>query len=186
MAQSAAYLTLQRYQTTQQLEQYSHPLQQALSGRVDQLKLLYKSSALNSCKREHMALKSYFIAQYNKHRPRECEMAVTLTGPHRDNLEILLHDHEARLFASEGEQRCCVTALRLAEWSRLKSLTDETPLICIDDVGLNLDQGREDNLYRELGKLGQVFLTSPRRAAHLPSDSRFIHIDGGMEKTIDF
>ncbi|MFZ0565421.1 MAG: DNA replication/repair protein RecF [Chlamydiales bacterium] len=179
MAESAAYLTLQRFEATQQLASHSHPLQRTLSGDVESLKLVYKSSALTSCKDQKSPLKSYFLEQYNKQRPRECEIGTTLTGPHRDDLEILIHDNEARFFASEGQKRCCVTALKLAEWCRLKTLTEEAPIICIDDVELHLDQEREKSLYRELGKLGQIFLTSPHRMASSQKGIHFIHVSNG-------
>ncbi len=127
MAQSAAYLTLYREQTTTELEKQIHPLVRTLSGNADQLRLIYRSSALACTKREHGAVKNYFLKQFEIKRPREYEIGSTLTGPHRDDLEILLCDKEAHLFASEGQKRCSVTSLRLAQWSRLHTLAGEMP-----------------------------------------------------------
>ncbi len=167
MAESASYLTLKRQATIGQLTQ-----EKALRSQVDEISLNYSTLAPLD-----QNLKSYFISQYEKQRPREAELGSTLTGPHRDDLLIYLHGHEARHFASEGQTRSCVTSLRLAQWARLKRLTEETPLLCIDDIGISLDEGREQKLYEELDSLGQVFITSPRHK--LPVEAHLIRVSKG-------
>lgn len=180
MANSAAYLTLERKEAVKELESYGKPLQSALSGGKDELTLGYKSSAT---KTESTLLKNYFLSQMQKNRPRERETGFTLIGPHRDDIEILLHEKEARYFASEGQKRCCTASLRLAEWSRLKGMVGEPPLMCIDDATISLDQYREHNLYTQLGELGQVFLTAPHLEAHLPLETRLIEVENGTFMT---
>ena len=53
---------------------------------------------------------------------------ITTSGPHRDDMEILINEKSARLYASQGQQRSCVLALKLAEASLLKEMTDDEPL----------------------------------------------------------
>ena len=92
---------------------------------------------------------------------------------------IYVHQQEARFFASEGQTRSCVTSLRLAQWARLKTETQEVPILCIDDVGISLDSSRENKLYKQLGTLGQVFITSARKLQDLPSESHLIGVKSG-------
>lgn len=182
MAYSAAYLTLEREKVVKALEIFGKPLQSALSGGKDELSLSYKSSALTVSDKETDSLQSYFLMQMRKLRAREREIGSTLTGPHRDDLEILLYEKEARYFASEGQKRCCTAALRLAEWLRLKEAVGEAPIMCIDDATISLDPSREHHLYSQLGELGQVFLTSPHRDAFLLNETCFIQVEGGHFK----
>ena len=56
-----------------------------------------------------------FAALQVKNRPRDTLLKSTERGPHRDDLELLLNGRPARQFASEGQQRCLVIALRLAQ-----------------------------------------------------------------------
>ncbi len=169
MADSALYLTLKRHETIQQLEK-----EEALKGHVDALTLSYQTSApLN---KDSQTLKSYFLKQYEKYRPRELDQGNTLTGPHRDDLVIYVNGQEARFYASEGQTRSCVTSLRLAQWARLKTITEETPILCVDDVGISLDSKREKSLYDQLGSLGQVFLTSPKMINELPEEAHLIGV----------
>lgn len=179
LATSGAFITLERLRATAELDQQGHPFQKALSLDADALQIRYQSSALLAAQERPLQLKEHFLAHYHKIRPREIERGSTLVGPHRDDLLILLQSQDIRSFASEGQQRSCVAALRLAEWCRLQDQADETPLMCIDDVGISLDRFREKSLYDILSQLGQVFVTSPRDELPLPSDVLRIEVENG-------
>lgn len=158
MALAAAYVTLQRTQAVADLQKLGNPLHVMLTGEEHLLTLEYRSSC---CQINDMQLlREHYLHQWNKMRSREKEIGVTLYGPHRDDLLIKIGHQEARLFASEGQQRSCVMALRLAEWQRLQALSQEKPLMLIDDVGISLDSSRRQKLLAHLKTLGQVFLTS--------------------------
>ena len=158
MASSASYITLQRKQTVGDLQKLCNPMHQMLSGESELLGLEYKSSC--SPFEDLHLLQEHYLHQWNRMRHREKEIGMTLFGPHRDDLLIKIGEKEARHFASEGQQRSCVMALRLSEWQRLHTLSNELPLMLIDDVGVSLDGSRRQKLMDHLLKLGQVFLTS--------------------------
>lgn len=179
MASSAAYITIHRHLAVEELGKDSHPLHNALSSQLDHLELSYRSSAPRT---HELDIMTYFMNQFEKHRPREKMIGSTLSGPHRDDLIINLQKQEARSFASEGQQRSCVIALRLAEWARLQKQTQELPIMCLDDVSISLDENREKNLYQQLEHLGQVFLTSPYLETDLPFATQFIEIKGFKEQ----
>ena len=88
------------------------------------------------------------------------DLGATLTGPHKDDIVITLSGKEARSYASEGQQRSCVVALRMAEWERLKELSYESPLMLVDDLGMSLDSSRRSNLVEFFSNLDQVFVTT--------------------------
>lgn len=179
MAISGAYVIQERKKAIEQLNQQGHPLQKTLSGNVDELSLSYKSSVPYQKQLDLDDIRSYLLHQFERLRHREAELGSTLTGPHKDDLIPFLQDKEARLFASEGQQRSCIAALRLAEWNRLKHSLEENPLMCIDDVGISLDSDREKSLYEALAQLGQVFITSPREDLPLPAEARKIFVKKG-------
>lgn len=82
----------------------------------------------------------------------------TSVGPHRDDLEITLDGEPARGFASQGQKRSAVLALKLAEAELLFRDSGEKPVILLDDVMSELDAGRQDYLFRHLDRF-QVFIT---------------------------
>ncbi|MBI3900730.1 MAG: DNA replication and repair protein RecF, partial [Chlamydiia bacterium] len=167
MALSATALTHMRAETLIEIER----LGQTETLGTDRLQLHY-SSAQASTQEAHM-LTHFFLKQFAKQRPRECELGTTLSGPHRDDFSILLNEREARQFASEGEQRSLVAALKFAQWKWLESLVDTPPILCLDDLSLSFDRMRESALYQRLEKFGQTFITmarppsSPHYAIHI-------------------
>ncbi|MGN1203260.1 MAG: DNA replication and repair protein RecF, partial [Eubacterium sp.] len=83
---------------------------------------------------------------------------ITTVGPHRDDMEILINGKSARSFGSQGQQRSCVLALKLAEASLLKEMTEDEPLALLDDVMSELDISRQDYILNHI-KDWQVFIT---------------------------
>lgn len=157
MAAAAAYMTEHRSQAIKDLQFIGSPLHQTLSGNQEMLSLKYERSAPDAATAQ---LRDYFIHLFQKNRRRELDFGTTLYGPQKDDVGIYLNEQEARYFGSEGQQRCSVAALKLAEWVRLKDQCQEAPLMLIDDVGLSLDSGRKERLFDHLRGMEQVFLTA--------------------------
>jgi DNA replication and repair protein RecF len=98
-------------------------------------------------------------------RARELASGHTLMGPHRHDLILLFNGMELKTCASEGQQRGCAAALRLAEWQQLKEATKTMPLFLVDDLGLGLDPQRHQRLCDLLEGLGTQILVT---ATHAP------------------
>lgn len=164
MANSAGYLVQQRIRAVSDLQREGQILHSTICGGKEELTLAYKTAAFS--RNEHLIdadlpkLRLIYSEHYRKQRQREMELGATITGPHKDDMLITLGGNEARFYASEGQQRSCVAALRLAEWERLKAASLELPLMLVDDVGMSLDSSRRERLFRHFTSLGQVFLTT--------------------------
>lgn len=165
MAQSAAYILQARQEMIQELRE----------------PLLEQSKRLSSNRESHeihlqVSQGKNYLQQLQKNRPREMDLGMTLTGPHRDDLILLIEGRPARLFASEGQKKTAIAALRFAEWERLCQRVNAQALMGIDDMGLHLDESRQALLRDSLDRLGQVFITTP----HLSNDQgHLIHIQNG-------
>lgn len=83
---------------------------------------------------------------------------TTSVGPHRDDMGIFIDNNPARVYGSQGQQRSCAIALKLAEAQILKEKTNEQPVILLDDVMSELDSGRQDYILNHLDNR-QVFIT---------------------------
>ena len=120
-----------------------------------------------------LPLHETYLAQLQKNRAREKQIGITLTGPHRDDFSILLDRKPARLYASDGQRRTAIAALRLAEWRHLQRQIDSPPLFGVDDLELHLDPERQNRFRNALEQLGQVFVTTPTPDPSWPSACRF-------------
>lgn len=93
-------------------------------------------------------------------RDRELWQATTLVGPHREDLLVSGDGRPFASFASRGEQRSAVLALKLAEAEWLRQRTDDPPIFLLDDVLSELDPGRREALIAALPADTQALLTA--------------------------
>ena len=100
-----------------------------------------------------------FAAQLAKARPRDTLLKSTERGPHRDDLEFLLSGRPAKNFASEGQQRCLVIALRLAQAAFFKARGGIDPVLLCDDVLGELDPERRRRFWAAIEGEPQVIAT---------------------------
>jgi len=94
-------------------------------------------------------------------RLKELERGITLIGPHRDDLVLMLGDLPAKGYASHGESWSYALALRLAS-AKLLSAESKTgdPVVILDDVFAELDSGRRDRLASLVAGNEQVIITA--------------------------
>ncbi len=110
------------------------------------------------------AVKADFAVELAQSRSRERTMRMTLVGPHRDEVVIAVDGKSALQFASEGQKRSAVIALKMAQAEYLSHLHGSPPVLLIDDVMGELDRGRRAGLLPLLERAhacrGQVFMTA--------------------------
>ncbi|MGI8906050.1 MAG: DNA replication/repair protein RecF [Candidatus Sumerlaeaceae bacterium] len=87
----------------------------------------------------------------------------TNLGPHRDDFDFMLSTHNARDYGSQGQQRSCVLALKLAELEYMEEITREPPLLLLDDLMSELDENRRAALLGSLTERVQTFLTATEK-----------------------
>ncbi|MEK7705237.1 MAG: DNA replication/repair protein RecF [Myxococcota bacterium] len=122
-----------------------------------------------------------FAAALGRARRADRARGVTSVGPHRADLDLALAGHEARSFASQGQQRTLVLALKLAELHRVRELYDGSPILLLDDVSSELDGERSRLLFDAIrGMEGQVWVSTTGAVA-LPvgDDAQVLEIDAG-------
>lgn len=88
---------------------------------------------------------------------RKCQCLV---GPHRDDISFYINDIDSKKFASQGQQRTIVLALKLAELEIIKEKNNELPLLLLDDVLAELDNVRQNFLLESIEKDVQTIITS--------------------------
>jgi DNA replication and repair protein RecF len=91
---------------------------------------------------------------------KEAWNGTTLVGPHRDDMAFQLEGRDLAAFASRGQQRTAILALKLAELDLLTALGGRPPLLLLDDVFSELDPARRAHLVRRIAALPQAFVTT--------------------------
>ncbi|MDA8223307.1 DNA replication/repair protein RecF [Desulfosporosinus sp.] len=137
-------IILNRAELTQRLQDASDPIYGNLSSKKEKLMILYYALG----KRTVNEAISEFPKLLNDKLDQEIERQMILVGPHRDDLQILLNNKPARLYASQGQQRSLVLSLKLAELELIRQEKGEYPLLLLDDVLSELDRFRRDYLIK--------------------------------------
>jgi DNA replication and repair protein RecF len=120
-------------------------------------------------------------------RNSELDRGVTLVGPHRDELQLMLRDLPVRGYASHGESWSCSLALKLSLFELLKrSSRGGDPVLILDDVFAELDEIRRRKLV-DLVKDNEQTIVTAAVAADVPSelDGALFNVVDGMVNRVD-
>jgi DNA replication and repair protein RecF len=123
--------------------------QRAISGEQESLALEYAPG----CEED-------FAAHLARTGAEEERLRLTIVGPHRDDLRLLVQAMPAAQFASEGQQRTIALALKLAQAEVLAENAPSAPLLLIDDIFGELDAARRNALLRHLPNESQKLVTA--------------------------
>jgi len=114
----------------------------------------------------------------------------TTIGPHKDDLEFKINGYDLKKYASQGQQKSYLLALKLAQFEFIKIHKNTKPLLLLDDVYDKLDEERFTKLLEMVSSddFGQVFITDthPERMNELLNQKQLAHrifLVGDSEKT---
>src|SRR3989338_825045 len=121
-----------------------------ISSHTEDLQIEYKSSLGQES----------FKAALKKSMEEEIARGQSVIGPHRDDLIFSINKKETKSFASQGQQRSNVLAIKLAEVKIIEKQKKEVPVLLLDDVLAELDEPRQDFLLHNMPENIQTFLTT--------------------------
>ena len=98
------------------------------------------------------------IAHQESHYRAEVESGQCLTGPHKDDFTVTLSGIDLKSYGSQGQTRTAAISLKLAQRELMAREWGEEPVLLLDDVLSELDQGRQDFILNQI-VTGQVFIT---------------------------
>jgi DNA replication and repair protein RecF len=90
----------------------------------------------------------------------ERQRGVTLVGPHRDDLRLLINGKDVQQFASQGQHKTLLIAFKIAEFRYVQERRDEPPVLLLDDVFSELDHARATRILGLVEDLGQCMITA--------------------------
>lgn len=105
-------------------------------------------------------LAAQFLDRYEELRSSELMRRQTLAGPHRDDMRFCTDGHEIRKYASQGQQRSFLIAMKLALHKYLSEAEGELPVTLFDDLFSELDEDVSEMIIDSLSAYGQVIITS--------------------------
>jgi len=159
MAQTGALLIHYRAHFIRRLGEHAPAIHADFSGGRERLELGYETV---STVRDPMApprdILGQLLEHQESHRQAELDARQCLSGPHKDDMTVLLDGHAAKTFGSQGQTRTAALSLKLAQREIFQEETGEWPVLLLDDVLSELDPRRQAFVLNRI-RGGQVFIT---------------------------
>ena len=182
LIEHGSYLVLKRHRALGSLSAEARAIHLRLTGEAESLGLEYvgtvgflEAGGTNSQPRlladaagteeseepeARRAVAVSFATRLREMRSREIDQGVTLVGPHRDDLRFWVNGVDMNPFGSRGQQRTAALSMKLAELELVATVKQERPILLLDDVVSELDAEHRKHLFRVLGTVQQVVITT--------------------------
>ena len=165
LAKVALYITKERVSFVQDISKLTYKNMLNISNGQETLKIKYKSSVLDALNIAELNDESFTEENLTKVMMKksfdDIMRGSTKIGPQHDDLEFYINDLDAKMYASQGQQRSIVLSLKLAEINYLKEKTGTYPVLLLDDVLSELDKNRQLKLLDAINENVQTFITTP-------------------------
>ena len=165
LAKVAIYITKERVSFVQDISKLTYKNMLNISNGQETLKIKYKSSVLDALNITEINDESFTEENLTKVMMKrsfdDIMRGSTKIGPQHDDLEFYINDLDAKMYASQGQQRSIVLSLKLAEINYLKEKTGTYPVLLLDDVLSELDKNRQLKLLDAINENVQTFITTP-------------------------
>ena len=158
LTKEAVAVIKQRRIFTERIAEIAAKAQNDISSGKEQLNVKYKSVPGIDINTKDDQLAERLLRKLKSMLYDDIEKGSTQVGPHRDDLDLSLDGSSLKPFASQGQQRSAVLALKLAELIILREETGEAPVFLLDDVMSELDENRRNSLLENIHE-AQVFVT---------------------------
>lgn len=132
----------------------------------EKLSIFYESSIVGLVNTEDVSaftsakIAEMFYEKIDEKRAEEIIRAQSVVGPHRDDVNFCIDDVDSKKFASQGQQRTIVLALKLAETDLIRAKTGYNAILLLDDVLAELDDIRQTYLLNGIEEKHQTIITS--------------------------
>lgn len=147
----------ERITITEKLDALASSFYNYLSGIEEKISINYLCSIP---RHGNLSLEDSYLQHLEKIRELERERGAALTGPHRDDLEILLSERGARVYGSRGQHRTIALSLKLSQKEIFLKETGDEPVVMLDDAFSELDEVHQRNLLKQIRQNGQSFITA--------------------------
>ncbi|MFM7363973.1 MAG: DNA replication/repair protein RecF [Cuspidothrix sp.] len=155
---------MRRDRAIQRLALIASTWHSSISGASEALQINYLPNVPWE-KTSNQELQSAFFAKLQQRATAELHRGITLVGPHRDEIELIINQTPARQYGSQGQQRTLVLALKLAELQLIEEVVNEPPLLLLDDVLAELDPFRQNQLLDAIQERFQTLITTTHLSA---------------------
>ncbi len=147
LAEIGTEVIIYRALFVERLKETAKRIYREIASGSEELNLRYDSTLFSEFVEDRKAIRECYRKKMEEVKEEELLYRTTRVGPHRDDLEFYLDDKNAKIYASQGQQRTIVLALKLSELLFIKEITGSYPVLLLDDILSELDRERQESLF---------------------------------------
>lgn len=174
----AAIVAAKRTEFISSLSPVAKEIHSDLTEGAEELKI----SPDKKYKGEEKELAKKLFDELSANYERDIRLGFTASGPHRDDLDIIINGLDAKTYASQGQTRTAALSVKLAEVDIFKNLSGEYPVLILDDVMSELDLPRRKKLASRTGGLQTILTCTHAERVLYGREVNKIKIEGGAVK----
>ncbi|MBQ7034391.1 MAG: DNA replication and repair protein RecF, partial [Clostridia bacterium] len=181
LAEAGAYIAKARREYIESLSDYAKGFYSEISGGAEKLKLIY----LNQFTKEPASEEEYrrlIRERLWKMRGQDIAMGQTVSGVHKDDILILLSGKSMKFFASQGQIRSAVLAMKLAEAECITAKEGTEPVLLLDDILSELDAKRQKFIFKRMEGRQTVLSTCELGKIRQKGDQIFFIKEGKIHR----
>lgn len=148
----------QRYFFLKELLEKCQIFYKTLSKDATNISFTYESCV--AFDEDETMLRNLLIERYDKTLDRDILFKQTTVGIHKEDFIFMMNDKEVATYASQGQKRSILLALKIGMIYMIKDITNEYPVLLLDDVFSELDSYRRRELLHSLPNEVQIFITT--------------------------
>lgn len=159
LAKEGSVLAMARVLFVEALRETILPIYARISGGGEKVAVRYKSTVFGESQ-DRAEMEQIYLERLTQSLSADLEQGFTGAGIHRDDLNLMIDDHPARTFASQGQKKSLALALKLGAAQIYEEQCHESPVMLLDDVMGELDRVRQRVVWDLVSDM-QVFVTTP-------------------------
>ncbi len=158
LASTGAMIYKMRLKYLNQLNKFSSEIYNGISGEKEEMKSEYISTIFKKEVEDINEIRQIYFDTLHNSLQDDLRVGYTQKGINRDDFDVTINNMSARVYASQGQQRSAVLALKFSQCKILEDAIGEAPVILLDDVMSELDKTRQDYILNRVRDM-QVFIT---------------------------
>lgn len=165
---------------TSRTDTLAHAVQSDISGGKEKLEIKYNSCIGDACGLDADDVGRRLKEKIAEATERELRLCEAVVGPHREDIGFWINDTEAKTYASQGQQKTIVMALKLAEVELIKNETGEMPILLLDDIMSELDRSRREYILNHIKNMQILITCTDTDGIFVPDNACKIEVSSGQ------
>lgn len=184
LASVSANIIMYRALYINRTEALAREIQRDISGGKETLDIKYNSCIGDTDGLDADRILSAVRTKIEETRDRERRLGEAVIGPHREDISFYINNTEAKLYASQGQQKTVVMAEKLAEVELIKAETGDIPVLLLDDIMSELDKSRHAYILEHIKNIQILITCTDTDGMNIPHDAKRIKVVNGCAEAL--